>query len=205
MFSKDDETKCCWKCAVLLKLRLFPHSFSLRHTPYDNEKKSWLDGEVKSRKRYALLLNLAQGWRGGSVRQKEIEEIVHLVSCSRPKGEFSFLCSLTLCRISKVHYFFILQWNSFLGKPTNSSSCFLHSVINFIYFAHVSVVIPQLGGHRDRVLFLGNLTPIPLHFQRNWRPEFTYLSAVCHSCLWSLYKLSGLVGAKCKCGTRASP
>lgn len=45
------------KTVVLLKLRLFAHSFSPRHTPYDNEKKLWLEREGKSQKRYVLLLS----------------------------------------------------------------------------------------------------------------------------------------------------
>lgn len=74
-------------------------------------------------------------------------------------------------------------------------------------FGSVSFVSAQLGGHRDRVLVVGHPTPVPLHFQRNRRREepFTYSFAVCHSCLWSLYKLSGLVEVECKCGTRANP
>lgn len=42
---------------ALLKLRLFAHSCSPRHTPYDKEKKLWLWREGKSLKIYVLLLS----------------------------------------------------------------------------------------------------------------------------------------------------
>lgn len=104
--------KCCWRTPLLLKLRLFPHSSSPRHTPYDNEKKkkkSWLEWEVKSRKRYVLLVNPAQEWRGGSLREKESScwiSFLPFVPCPNGESALFSLCILYWARILVNHFVF---------------------------------------------------------------------------------------------------
>lgn len=149
--------------------------------PMTMKKKGWLDWGVKSRKRYVLQPNPAQDWRGGSLREKE-RSCCHwfsLLFVPRPNGE-CFLSSSWLSLFLSVSPLsvcgdgtFLVQLSCRQTRETLSLAYFLRRVINFVSFASASIVLSQAGGRRDRVLLLGNLTPIPLHFQRN--PRHVYL------------------------------
>lgn len=76
---------------------------------------------------------------------------------------------------------------------------FLQCLINFSYFLSVWSQLVGRPGVGFPPLFVGNLTPISLHFHRNLRLESPVVinsSAACQSSPCSFYKLWGLVKAK---------
>lgn len=73
-----------------------------------------------------------------------------------------FVLSLSLV----AGHYCSFYWRCFLGKMIRLSY-FPYCIINFAYLASFSIVLTQLGGHTDQVLFIGNRTPVPLQFQRN--------------------------------------
>lgn len=179
---------CCWKllrCSSCASL----HSFSPRHTPYDNEKKKvGLTEELNHGK--DMCCSLIQPKTEEEDLWEKERSCCHwfsLLFVPRPNGE-CFLSSSWLSLFLSVSPLsvcgdgtFLVQLSCRQTRETLSLAYFLRRVINFVSFASASIVMSQAGGRRDRVLLLGNLTPIPLHFQRN--PRHVYLFICCVSVL----------------------
>lgn len=112
--------KSCWKvqcCSSCSSFHIPSLSLSLAHALWQwrkkkKKKRRWLQWEVKSRKRYVLLLNPAQDWRGGSLRKEKFLTQHFLI--------FSCLFSV---KVSPLHY----HYGSF-------NACFLVTGLLFLLF-----------------------------------------------------------------------
>lgn len=186
--------KCCWKTAAALKLRLFPHSFSPRHTPYDNEKKKnplgWSEELNHGKDMCCCLILLKTEEEDLWQRRRAVSTEICFIAFLSERWVWLFFCSwinflVCLSVVTRHYCSFLLTTFSWQNAPFILLYHQFCTLGDLLYCFLLSLVAKRIR------FSLSVIEPRSFHSSREtWVSCHVYLFI----CLWSaLHILSGLV------------